>query len=131
MRNKVNFPTTFFFGFFFLIIGSNMNLAHAQCALKVEYKVEKSNNGQNADIHLKVIQGTGNIDFYLVDLNDPHKGPIQKVTKSAFELRSDFVQIFTNVPPSRYIVQAILATDPKNCQISVGGVEGILISGNF
>lgn len=53
MRNKVNFPTTFFFGFFFLIFGSNMNLAHAQCNSKISVEA-KSINDTKGEITVKI-----------------------------------------------------------------------------
>lgn len=123
----MNLLTILFFGFFLLIFCSNMNLVNGQCILKVESKIEKSETGQNSDIQLKVNQGNGTIDFYLVDLNAPQSGPVQKETRSASELRNDFVLVFKSVPPSRYTIQAI---DKNKCQVSIGGVEGILISGN-
>ena len=125
MRNKLYFLTHIIFGFSLLMIWANMNLANGQCNLKVESKIEKSSTGQNSDIHLKVNQGSGNIDFYLIDLNAPQKGPVQKETKSASELSNDFVLVFKDVPPSNYTIQAI---DKRKCQVSVGGVGGILIS---
>ena len=125
-RSYVRLNSHILVGVFFVILLSS-GVSRAQCALKAEYKVEKSNNGQNSDIHLKVIQGTGRIDFYLVDLNDPHKGPIQKETKLASDFNSDFVPVFKNVVPSRYSVQVI---DANKCQYSVGGIEGILIPEN-
>ena len=127
MRYKMNLLTILFFGFFLLIFCSNMNLVNGQCILKVESKIEKSETGQNSDIQLKVNQGNGIIDFYLIDLNAPQSGPVQKETRSASELRNDFVLVFKSVPPSRYTIQAI---DKNKCQVSIGGVEGILISGN-
>ena len=125
MRNKLYFLTHIIFGFFILMIWSNMNLANGQCNLKIESKIEKSSNGQNSDIHLKVNQGSGTLDFYLIDLNAPQKGPVQKETRSASDLSDDFVLVFKNVPPSNYTIQAI---DNRKCQVSVGGVGGILIS---
>lgn len=104
-----------------------MNLVKGQCILKVESKIETSGTGQNSDIQLKVNQGSGTIDFYLIDLNAPQKGPVQKETKLASELRNNFVVVFKNVPPSKYTIQAI---DNNKCQVSIGGVEGILVSRN-
>lgn len=127
MKNKINLLTILFSGFFLLIIWSNMNLVKGQCILKVESKIETSGTGQNSDIQLKVNQGSGTIDFYLIDLNAPQKGPVQKETKLASELRNNFVVVFKNVPPSKYTIQAI---DNNKCQVSIGGVEGILVSRN-
>jgi len=106
---------------------SGFNKTLAQCNLEIDSKIEKSNSGQNSDIYLKAIRGNGSIDFYLIDLDAPQKGPIQKQTKSANELKNDFVLVFENVPPSNYTIQAI---DNSKCQVSIGGVQGIKISRN-
>jgi hypothetical protein len=74
-----------------------------------------------------VAKGTGSIEFYLIDLKDPHAGPVMKETISASTLRDDFVIVFNNVKPSSYTIQAIQSRD---CQVSVGGVEGITVSAN-
>lgn len=104
-----------------------VNPSFSQCNLKFEAKIEKSVGGGNADIQIKLEQGSGNIDFYLIDLNKPQNGPLQKTQKSASELRNDFVVVFRNVQPSSYTIQAI---DNNKCQVSIGGVEGITISSN-
>ena len=127
MRNSINFLTIILLSFFFLIAWSSDNQANGQCNLKIESKIEGQATGQNSNILLKVNRGSGTIDFYLVDLNKPQKGAVQKETKSASELKNDFVLVFKNVPPSNYTIQAI---DNKKCQVSVGGVDGILISRN-
>lgn len=127
MRNRTNFLTIIFFSFFLLFFLSINNAAFSQCNLKVESKIEKSVTGRNSDIHLKVNLGSGRIDFHLVDLKSPQKGTVQKQTISASELKDDFVLVFKNVPPSNYTIQVI---DSKKCQVSVGGVDGILISEN-
>lgn len=125
MRNTINLLTIFLLGFFFLIFWSNINLAHGQCILKIESKIEKAETGQNSDILLKVNQGSGSIDFYLIDLNAPQNGPVQKESRFASELKKDFAMVFRNVPPSNYTIQAI---DNNKCQISIGGVKGLLVS---
>lgn len=104
-----------------------INPSYSQCNLKFEAKVDKPLTGGNADIQLKLEQGSGNIEFYLIDLNKPQNGPLQKTQKSASELRNDFVVVFRNVQPSNYTIQAI---DNKKCQVSIGGVQGITVSSN-
>ncbi len=116
-----------FSGLLAVMILSGFNHAKAQCDLKVESKVEKSGAGQKADIYLKVDKGSGSLDFYLVDLNAPQRGPIQKETKPASALKDDFVLVFSGIAPSNYTIQVI---DNKKCQISIGGVKGITISKN-
>ncbi len=101
--------------------------ANAQCNLKVESKIEQSDTGRNGDIYLKVKRGSGKVDFYLIDLNNPQKGPLRQENRSASDLKRDFVLVFKNVPPATYTIQVI---DSKKCQVSVGGIEGITISGN-
>jgi hypothetical protein len=71
------------------VVGTNH--AFSQCNLKFEAKVEKTTGGANADIQIKLEQGSGNIDFYLIDLNRLQNGHLQKTQKSASELRNDFV----------------------------------------
>jgi hypothetical protein len=104
-----------------------INPSYGQCNLKFEAKVEKPSGSGNSDILIKLEQGSGNIDFYLIDLNKPQNGPLQKTQKSASELRNDFVVVFRNVQPSNYTIQAI---DNNKCQVSIGGLEGITISSN-
>ena len=111
----------------FVIMMMLSDTACAQCNLKVESKIEKSDSGQNGDIYLKVKRGSGRIDFYLIDRNEPAKGTLKKESKSASELKSGFVLVFKDVPPATYIIQVV---DDKKCQVSVGGIEGITISGN-
>lgn len=126
MRNSVYYLFIIVLSFSFLIAWSNDNPANGQC-LNIESKVEKSTTSSNSDISLKVNKGNGVIKFYLYDLNAPQKGAIKEVSKSASDLKNEFVTIFKNIPPSNYTIQAI---DNNKCQVSIGGVEGILISGN-
>ncbi|MDZ7606677.1 MAG: hypothetical protein U5K79_14055 [Cyclobacteriaceae bacterium] len=70
------------------------NESYAQCDIKVETKVEKQSSGANSNILLRVDKGTGSIDFYLIDLKDPHNGPVMKETISASALNDDFVVSF-------------------------------------
>jgi len=116
-----------FIGILFMLVLSNANYANAQCNLNMESKIEKIGQGPNSDIQIRLNRGEGTIDLYLIDLNNPQRGPIQKATKSASELRNEYVVVFRNVPPSKYTIQAI---DNRKCQISIGGVEGIIISSN-
>ena len=101
--------------------------SHAQCDLRIESKVEKQSNNANSNILLRIDKGVGSIDFYLIDLNAPHNGPVMKETKSASALKDDFVVVFNNVKPSTYTIQAI---QNRDCQVSVGGVGGITVSAN-
>ena len=110
-------------GFLMLFAGN----ALAQCDIEVESRVEQQQGSPNFSILLKVENGSGSIEFYLIDLNNPHKGPVQRETRTAAELRNDFVAVFRNVPPSTYTIQAI---DSRKCQVSVGGVGGIMVSNN-
>lgn len=126
MRNSVYYLFIIVLSFSFLIASSSDNPANGQC-LDIESKVEVSSTNQNADILLKVNKGNGVIKFYLYDLNAPQKGAIKEVSKSASALKNEFVTIFKNISPSNYTIQAV---ESSKCQISIGGVEGILISSN-
>ncbi len=101
--------------------------SHAQCDISIESKVEKQSSGANSNILLRVDKGAGSIDFYLIDLENPHNGPVMKETRSASALKDDFVVVFNNVKPSSYTIQAI---QNRDCQVSVGGVKGITVSAN-
>jgi hypothetical protein len=102
--------------------------AYGQCNLKFEVNVDNpSTPGSNAEIQLKLERGNGRIDFYLIDLNNPQKGPVQKTQRSASELRNELTVVFKDVPESKYIIQAV---DQNKCQVSIGGIEGIIISSN-
>jgi hypothetical protein len=107
-----------------VILSSESN---AQCELQVESKVEKLSSGANSNILLRVVKGTGSIEFYLIDLKAPHDGPVMKESVSAATLKDDYVIVFNNVKPSAYTIQAI---QNRDCQVSVGGVEGITVSAN-
>ena len=111
------------FGFMIFFSGA----ALAQCNLKVESKVERSDSNRGGDIFIKVKRGSGKIDFYLIDLKNPKKGPLRKESRPSSEFKGDFVLLFKNVPPSVYSIQVI---DSKKCQVSVGGIEGITITEN-
>jgi len=102
-----------------------VNDAQAQCDLKIESKVIVPEGSSTGAIYLKVEKGTGSIDFYLVDLSEPQKGTLIKETRSASDLKKDFVLIFDNLKPSTYTIQAIQS---RECQVSVGGVGGITVS---
>lgn len=127
MKYRVNIVNYTFFGLLALMIFLGANNAKAQCELKVESKVEKSDSTPNSNIYLKVDKGSGSLEFYLIDLNAPQKGVIQKVTRQASELKDEFVLVFSGISPSNYTIQAI---DSKKCQISIGGVKGITVSKN-
>ncbi len=126
MRKRLNL-IGFAFSILFFTLFVGVHQSFAQCNLKIESKVEKTEPSQNSDIYLKLDRGSGSINFYLVDLNKPQDGPVQRVQRSASELRNDFVVVFTDVPPSKYTIQAI---DNNKCQVSIGGVEGITITSN-
>ncbi len=127
MKYRVNIVNCVFFGLLALMIFSGVNHAKGQCELKVESKVETLDSGPKTDIYLKVIKGSGSLDFYLIDLKAPQKGPIQQKTKQASTMKDEFVLVFGDVSPSNYTIQVI---DAKKCQISIGGVRGITISNN-
>jgi hypothetical protein len=99
--------------------------SHAQCNLKFEYKIEKSNSGNGFDILIKAIEAKGNLQLLLVDRINPEKGILKKVSYSSSDLQKDFVTVFRDEKPSTYIIQVI---DKDKCQISIGGLEGITLS---
>ncbi len=107
----------------------NTSPAHSQCNLKFEVKVDQVSSSANggSEIQLKLERGRGSIDLYLIDLNNPQKGPVQKAQRSASELRNELTVVFRDVPPSKYVIQAV---DQDKCQVSIGGIEGITISSN-
>lgn len=112
---------------FFISMSSLSNQVMSQCKLKIESKIVKDNARGTAAIQLKVIRGSGNLNFYLIDMKAPQKGPVQKASKSANQMKNEFVEVFRNVKPSNYIIQTV---DNKKCQVSVGGVQGLEISRN-
>ena len=127
MRIKINHQIIVFFSLLLFITFSTVNLSFGQCNLKIDSKIEKVGDGPNYNIQLKVERGQGSINFHLIDLNNPQNGPIQTEIRSTSQLKDEFVVVFRNVPPSNYTIQAI---DDNKCQISIGGIEGIIISSN-
>jgi hypothetical protein len=114
------------FGIIFILVLLESYPAFSQCNLKAESKVEQTSSGKSV-IKVKIISGSGALDFYLIDQKTFKTGPLEKVTKNAFELKDNFEVIFENVNPSIYTIQLI---DNKKCQISIGGMKGILVSSN-
>jgi hypothetical protein len=124
MRKYINRLNAIVLGALLLFLTVGVSNSYGQCDLKAEYKVEQEASG-NATILIKLEKGNGLIKFYLVDLNKPQAGPVQQNQKTAQELKSEFVEIFKNVPQSNYIIQAVSNND---CQVSIGGLEGISTS---
>ena len=127
MRKSLENLVGVFCGMLLLFTVATTSLSYGQCNLKIESKVEKSQSGSTSDISLKVGQASGTLNFYLIDLEKPQAGPVQQTQQFASALKNDFVVVFRDVPPSKYIIQAV---DGNKCQISIGGIEGITISSN-
>ncbi len=97
--------------------------AKAQCKIEFEFRSEVSEKeGNTGKIFLTKKAGGEEVTFRLYEFFHIKKGAVKTKKTEKFSNRGEFL-VFDNLPSSRYL---ILAED-KNCKVTIGGIEGIVV----